>query len=416
MLSRFLKDRNGNVAMLFALSIVPIFGAIGLGVDYTRATTARTDIQKAADAAALALAHASVNLKPEELQKIADDIIARNLGPGGAALKPTVTVTREQDVLKIVASAQVGTTFLKALQIDSVDVSGASKVVWGGTNIEVVLALDNTGSMKGTKLAELKKAAGELIDTLEKTATRSGSVKIGLVPFATTVRVDPASSKDEEWIRFDDQTDWYQDRHGKWKSNTRAFNKDAWGGCIEDRDQPYDVSDESYEVKKRKTLYPAVESCPSDERNLAVVMPLGTNFQGLRDAVDSMEAAGNTNVTIGIAWAQSLLSNKAPFEEGASETGEGKTLKYMIVLTDGENTRNRFSSNTSAIDERTKKACKAARDAGTVFTIRVIEGSADLLRECASEENNYYDVENAAEMTPVFRAIANKIAKLRIAS
>jgi len=193
------------------------------------------------------------------------------------------------------------------------------------------------------------------------------------------------------------------------------FDKKNWRGCIQDRDKSYDTSDYTYNKNRTSTLYPAVEQCPSSERNLAIVQPLTTNFNSLRNAVDDMKAAGNTNVTIGIAWGMSLLSSKAPYTQGSTATGRGATQKYLIVLTDGENTQNRFSSRTSDVDARTKLACAEAKAMGTIFTIRVIDGDAGLLRACASDETNYFDVESASEMTPVFRAIANEIAQLRIA-
>jgi Flp pilus assembly protein TadG len=454
MLRNFKECQSGNLAILFALAVVPAVSLVGLAVDYARAENVRNRLTVAIDATALALAHSSVNLTTEEVQKKADDLFAGNFGHDAGVTAGQVKAVRSPAELTVQGSAQIKTTFLKIMNINTLDVQGSSKVVWGATNVEVVLALDNTKSMAGNKLVELKNAATELIDTLEETADVPGSVKIGLVPFATTVRIDPGANADAEWIYFPDREiedddddrgrgdDDDDDRHGGRGDDddddrrgrngdddgrghgqgnndgprTVPFDKANWRGCIQDRDQDYDTGDGSYDTDSVNTLYPAVEECPSDERNLAAVQPLTTDFDTLRNAVKGMKAAGSTNVTIGIAWGLSLLSSKAPYTQGASETGTGKTQKYLIVLTDGENTRNRFSGNTSEIDARTKLACQSARAAGTIFTIRVIDGDESLLRACASDTSNFYDVENAAEMTPIFRAIANEIAKLRIAS
>ena len=59
--------------------------------------------------------------------------------------------------------------------------------------------------------------------------------------------------------------------------------------------------------------------------------------QSIKNAIDSMQAEGATNVTQGIAWGWRVLSSKAPFTEGRSETTRGNE-KIMIVLTDGVNT------------------------------------------------------------------------------
>jgi Flp pilus assembly protein TadG len=52
---RFWSDRRGNVALVFALAAIPVFGAMGAAVDYSMASAYRSDIQKALDATALAL-------------------------------------------------------------------------------------------------------------------------------------------------------------------------------------------------------------------------------------------------------------------------------------------------------------------------------------------------------------------------
>jgi hypothetical protein len=50
---RLLRQRGGNVSMIFALMVIPMLGAIGLAVDFGQALTARNKAQVAADAAVL---------------------------------------------------------------------------------------------------------------------------------------------------------------------------------------------------------------------------------------------------------------------------------------------------------------------------------------------------------------------------
>ena len=52
-LKRMLADRAGNVAMIFALSLVPIFGLAGMSVDTARLINVRATLQAEADATAL---------------------------------------------------------------------------------------------------------------------------------------------------------------------------------------------------------------------------------------------------------------------------------------------------------------------------------------------------------------------------
>jgi hypothetical protein len=49
-----------------------------------------------------------------------------------------------------------------------------------------------------------------------------------------------------------------------------------------------------------------------------------------------------------------------------------------------------------------------------VYTVRLMEGNEDLLRSCASSEDNYYDVEDTSDLVPAFQAIGKKISQLRL--
>src|SRR5262249_25940608 len=55
-LQAFRSARGGNVALIFAIAVIPIVGAVGAAVDYSRANSAKTDMQAALDSTALKLA------------------------------------------------------------------------------------------------------------------------------------------------------------------------------------------------------------------------------------------------------------------------------------------------------------------------------------------------------------------------
>jgi Flp pilus assembly protein TadG len=54
-LERFRKANGGNVALIFAITLVPLLAATGTVVDFTRAAMARSQMQDALDATALFL-------------------------------------------------------------------------------------------------------------------------------------------------------------------------------------------------------------------------------------------------------------------------------------------------------------------------------------------------------------------------
>ena len=51
---RFFRDRHGNIAIIFALSLIPCVFLAGMAMDFAAATQKRTLLNAAADAAALA--------------------------------------------------------------------------------------------------------------------------------------------------------------------------------------------------------------------------------------------------------------------------------------------------------------------------------------------------------------------------
>ena len=143
------------------------------------------------------------------------------------------------------------------------------------------------------------------------------------------------------------------------------------------------------------------------------MMTLSSDWTALNSKIDQMTPNGNTNVTIGMQMAWQTLSPVAPF---GAPLAAPDLDKVIILLTDGDNTQNRWSSTASVINARTQKACDNAKaDNIKVYTVRVIAGNATLLKNCATKPDMYYDVDQASELNGVFGAIAQQLATLRLA-
>ena len=54
-LARFAGAEQGNIAVIFAIALVPVLAFVGAAVDYSRAVQARSSMQAALDSAALML-------------------------------------------------------------------------------------------------------------------------------------------------------------------------------------------------------------------------------------------------------------------------------------------------------------------------------------------------------------------------
>ena len=81
------------------------------------------------------------------------------------------------------------TTFMQLANINSVDVGAASTINKKERNIELVLVLDTTGSMKGSKLTAMKSAAKKMVETLFDGKSTSDTQKVAVVPYSVTVNI-----------------------------------------------------------------------------------------------------------------------------------------------------------------------------------------------------------------------------------
>jgi len=409
LLSRFGKDASGNVGLMFGFIAVPMIGIAGVSVDYARASSARASLSVAVDSAALMVARDAAKLTDAQLKTRAEALIRANLaGNSDAKLDSyTVAINRTARTVNVTATTAVDTSLTKVIGFDTIPVSSTAQSAWGTNTIELALVLDNTGSMSSSnKMTELKKASNTLLTTLENTNTEPGQIRVSLVPFASQVRL-PNSYRDESWLKFTPSS----------TDPRLAIKKADWNGCISDRDEPYDIKDGTPSADTA-TRYPGA-NCESS--SLSRVQPLTTNWASLRSSVSAMTPAGCTNITAGVVWGAATLSPGAPFSE-AAPANTPRLTKYMIVLTDGNNTMNRFisnrncwDSNSSVINPKTRSACDDAKAAGIkIYTIRVIEGDRNLLKQCASEPEMYREVSNASQLDAVFQQIAQEISQIRL--
>jgi Flp pilus assembly protein TadG len=382
--------------------------------------------------------------------------------------------------LKVTSSGTVPTVFARVLGHDFIDISATGEVVWGMKRLNLALALDNTGSMSSSgKIEALKAAAHNLLDTLKKAEKNPGDILVSIVPFAVGVNVGtnnaaaawidwaewegaPPSSSPSSSVGPGSSCPWSNGSQGfrcqsapangsstvsnvpssgayngylcptaqqsggqnvyyyngcynstpttqstppyqhTWIANARS----TWNGCVTDRDQNHDVNATATggaaNYRARQLL-----TCPT------AMMPLSSDWDALHAKIDAMTPNGNTNVTIGMQMAWQTLSPVAPFNAPATAPDLDKVI---ILLTDGDNTQNRWTTSSTSIDARTQAACANAKAANIkVYSVRVINGNASLLQGCASKPDMYFNVQQASELNAVFSAIAQNLANLRIA-
>jgi Flp pilus assembly protein TadG len=435
---QFVGAREGNIAVTFAVALVPILGFVGAAIDYTRANSARSSMQAALDSTALMLSKdlsQGIITTSQITAKAQSYFTALYTNSDAKSVSVNATYTASSSMgstIQVNGSAAVTTDFLKVAGFPNINFNTSSTAAWGNVRMRVAMALDNTGSMADDgKMPAMQSAAKALVDQLSALAKNNGDIYISIIPFAKDVNVD-ASNYNQSWI---DWTDWDAangaDECTKYRKNgnckTTAWvpdDHDTWTGCVTDRDQDYDTKNTA--PTNSATRFPAEEYVSGGEKYCKVgnhpylqpIMPLSYDWSAIKTKIGNMEPTGNTNQGIGMAWAWMTLTQSDPYNAPAKDPNY--TYKDAIVLlSDGLNTQNRWYSNAAQIDARQKILCDNAKAAGiTVYTVHVNTGgdpTSAVLQYCASGTQNFYSITSASQTAAVFSSIGTSLSKLRVA-
>jgi von Willebrand factor type A domain len=179
-----------------------------------------------------------------------------------------------------------------------------------------------------------------------------------------------------------------------------------------DRNQSDDANDATPGTK-----FPAEndDSCPS-----AAITTLTDNWSTLSSQIDAMVASGGTNQTIGLAHGMQTLVDGLPYSAGSLPAN---TTRYIILLSDGLNTMDRWYGNGSAqstsVDSRMTATCANAKAQGfVIYTVFVdlngTTGNSTVLQNCASDTSKYFDLTTSGAILTTFNNIAQQITQLRV--
>jgi hypothetical protein len=162
---------------------------------------------------------------------------------------------------------------------------------WGNTRLRVALVLDNTGSMASSdKMTALKTASHNLFTQLQSAAVKPEDVYVS-VPFNKDVNID-TSNVSAPWLRWDlweavngkcSDTS-YKTQSSCLSHNTvwTAAAHSTWNGCVTDRDQNFDTTNDA--PVAGAALYPTEQysSCAVS------LIGLTNDWTTLSDKIDAM--------------------------------------------------------------------------------------------------------------------------------
>ncbi|WP_417769720.1 TadE/TadG family type IV pilus assembly protein [Stappia sp.] len=289
LLSRFAADRRGSIVVPLAICTGVCLLVVGAGIDYTRAYNVKVDLQAAVDATALAANYDSDGMSESKIKANAEEYF-RAIYKGGDPDKVDLDVSVDKGTVTVKAGSTVHTMLGSVMNKSTIDVSVMSQTVVGKATFDIVMVLDNSGSMSGSKMSTLKKATEDLTETLFKINEDSGvkdRIKIGIVPFTSFVNVGAdkadASWMDREgrspihWKNFETRNDGtpdpaaFESKHlvnGRPSRFTlfKQMKHTGWLGCVESRPMPYDVDDTPPSISNPATLF-VPEFAPDEPSN-----------------------------------------------------------------------------------------------------------------------------------------------------
>jgi Flp pilus assembly protein TadG len=408
---RFLRDRSGTVGMTFGLLVIPLTAFVGLAIDFGRVYSVNSQTQSALDAAALAAGRVAQVETSDTINKASAAATAyfnqakpKNVISSSIEFSPNAQSTQ----FTVTATSWVRTPFLGVL--NSLYHKGASdgapagcqgnhygciKVKTtstaelkvggsGGSNIEVALMLDVTGSMCSpcSKITDLKAAAKDLIDIVVWEDQSQATSRVALAPFAEAVNVGSTLAPDVRGTVTDnnssgsgssgpqnfscsDMSDTSKQPTKKWIKYKEVTNNCSSGSdtntwqisskCVTERigaEKYTDAPPSTAWVGKGYFGSNADTSCGvanHSDSEVNLIMPLSSDKTALKARIDKFDTGGSTAGHLGTAWAWYLLSPKwnylfpsssaaAPYSDLAATNSDGlpKLKKIAVLMTDGE--------------------------------------------------------------------------------
>jgi Flp pilus assembly protein TadG len=440
---RLKRDQRGAALVYFTVAVLPLLTVVGIGVDLGRIFLVKQRLANAADAAAIAVG-AQSGLTSEEVAALADAFIRvhypdtiKALGVDNTATQVDVTVT-----------VQVPMVFLQILNTQSIEISVNARALRPQGKLEVALVLDQTGSMGGQRISDLKAAAKDLIDIVVwNNQTADFYAKVALVPYSAAVDVGGYAASVRGTITSGTCSllgcQFFQFLNAL--GQLKIFQVTS---CVTERTGAQAYTDATPTVALLGPNYTTASNpCPSN-----TIKPLTNDKTLLKGQIDLLQAAGSTAGHIGLAWGWYLLSpdwgylwpasQPASYEDLDKLDAKGQPLlqKIIVLMTDGAfNTaycqgvisKDSGAGSGSSADHincnatngaslsQAQTLCGGIKAKGiTVYTVGFgiadDTGVRDMMTNCATDTSHAYLASSGDELKQAFREIATKISSLRL--
>lgn len=434
------------MAMMTAIALVFIVGAVAVSLDMSKGVSNKSRLGDATDAVSLFLAKSGLETQ-SDLQRAANEYLSKAYpGETGEALT-ILSITKDGDAVTVKMADLSKNSFGSVVGGDAEKVSVSATAVWSQRAMDMVLVLDTTLSMEGTRLTSLKRAATDMVNMID--GFENDNFRISVVPFSNYVNVG-MSRRYESWMTVPNDTSTTsnvcrtrrdvtsstncrtvrgtRDRDGvsvpyTYQQCDNAYGAEyevcgpqtvtqKWYGCVGSRDEPHDTRTD-YNGRKFPGLLNV--GCGAE------VLEMTSSLAAARSTISNLSAVGNTYMPSGLMWGWRALSSDRPLRVSI----EPKTERVMVLMTDGENTRSKNGdkhegSSKADADRKTTEICNAVKSEEIiVYTIayEVTDAATkSLLQNCASGRQRYFNARNAQQLERAFKEIAESLSDLRISA
>lgn len=212
----------------------------------------------------------------------------------------------------------------------------------------------------------------------------------------------------------------------------------TWFGCtgsqIGGNDDEQDDDEDSPSARFPGYLDTS-QKCPTP------IVPLSSDKAAVLAAINGMvinigSYKPNTYIPAGLIWGQNALAPDVPFPEAANY--DPKNLdprKVVVLMTDGDNTLRlntadgkhiALSSNSKTAADQVKQVNKDTGDICNslkkkkveIYTVAFMvdnDVSRQMLADCATDSDHYYDASDSSKLLLAFQGIADSLTQVRLA-
>lgn len=392
---RFLRDRAGNFAMVTAVVIPVILAAGGIAIDLTKIVLAKAELQDASDAAALAAASALANdgKTVAEAKVIAKELFALQMSGTSAIIKADKD-GKDTGVPDPAINVKE-TTIENDGKAYQVEVAASYSVKY---TVFTQLLGHTAGTLKTASTAESKTATQAMnAFSMFLVLDRSGSMA-----FATDEK-DPDPNKKCQ-------------RHlaSNWYTANLAATKPCYISKIAALKSAVEALSQQMTKADPASKFVRTGASSYNDNMMAVSSPLNWGTSGIVSYVNAIPAVPQGGTDSSGAFAEAVKNLKNANETTLHQNKNGKVPKrYIVFMTDGENTHYKGAINDTKSDAETKKSCDEARQADIqVYTVAFLAPARgkQLLTYCATSAGHYFEATNVASLVNAFSVIGAETA------